>query len=58
MGPRRIVQYGSPLVYVVEQLGTGSRERVHFDPIARYSAHMDGSTVSSNILNLADRTDS
>lgn len=56
-GPRRIVATASPLVYVVEKLGSKSTERVHAARLFKYAAQLDGETVPNSILELADRTE-
>lgn len=53
--PRRIVATVSPLVHVVEQLGsTRRREKVHCTRPFRYDGGLDGVNVPEEVLELAD----
>lgn len=55
--PGRIIATPSPLVYIVELLGTRVTERVHFDRQIEYAAVQDGQVVPDSIVKLANRTE-
>lgn len=57
-GPRRIVDTAGDVVYIVERLDKSRRERVHSARLTKYCAGLDGEEVPTEVLDLADRTES
>lgn len=47
----------SPLLYIVEQLGTNKQRKIYCMCKMRYSTRLDGTDVLKEILELADRKD-
>ena len=57
-GPKRVAGICSPLVYMVTNLEGSKSERVHCARMIFYSNAMDNTEVSSEVLELADKSES
>lgn len=57
-GPRKVLAAVNPLVFLVESLGSGKKEKIHCARMRKYSGLLDGQEVPENVLDLANRCDS
>lgn len=57
LGPRRIKECKSPLVFVVENLLTGKQETVHARRLLLYRSNMDGVEVEPALLKVSEHSE-